>query len=245
MLCHELGRDGDALGPIDFPEVMGDVALLFLGRLDVDPNRVMLIAANDRFDFTADSRREQENLAIGRRLVQQAAHGGKEAHVGHAIRLIEYDGRDVVQHDVAAFDEVLEASRAGDDDVDPLVEGPDLVAVAGSSKDRDHPLAVASQERTQHGMHLGGQLTSRYEDESPRATWSRLGHVGRDRHAKGKRLARTGRRLAADVAAGESGGNCGSLNGKWAGDAQLRQARVDVRGNAKVSKGSNDETPVE
>ncbi len=111
VLRHELGRDGDALGPIHFPEVMGDVALLFFGRFDVDPNRVVLIAADDRLDLTADRGREEDDLALGRGLVQEAANGGEEAHVGHAVRLVEHDGGDVVEHDVAALDEVLEASR--------------------------------------------------------------------------------------------------------------------------------------
>jgi hypothetical protein len=35
------------------------------------------------------------------------------------------------------------------------------------------------------------------------------------------------------------------LNGESAGDTQLLQARVDVRGNAEVKKGSDDEAPVE
>jgi hypothetical protein len=78
---------------------------------------------------------------------KQTANGGKEPHVRHAVRLVEHDGRDVVQADVAALDEILEASRAGHHHIDALVQGAALVAVPGTSEDGDHPLAVATEER--------------------------------------------------------------------------------------------------
>ena len=76
-------------------------------------------------------------------------------------------------------------------------------------------------------------------------SWSRLRHGGHDRHAEGQRLARTRGRLAADVLAGQCGGNGGGLNGKRARDAQLLQPRVDVRGHAEINEGRDGETPVE
>src|ERR1700679_872467 len=130
---------------------MDDVTLLLFGRFDVDSHRVMLVVANDGLDLTADRGREEKDLTIGRRLVQQTADGPKEPHVGQAVRFVQPDRRDVVQHDVPAFDQVLETPRIGDDDVDALVKGTNLVAIPGSPEDRDHTLALASEERTQDG----------------------------------------------------------------------------------------------
>jgi hypothetical protein len=224
---------------------MDDIALLLFGRFDVDPHRVVLVAANDGLDFPADRGREKEELTIGRRLVQQAADSRQESHVGHTVRFVQHDRRDVVQHDITAFDQVLETARTGHDDVDTLMKGTNLVAISGSPEDRNHTLALATQERTQDGMYLGRQLTGRHEDEGTRSPGSGLRHVGNDGHAERERLARAGGCLATDVPALQGCRNCGSLNGQWAGDAQLVQARVDIRGNAEGSKRSDDEAPVE
>ena len=119
------------------------------------------------------------------------------------------------------------------------------VAVTGAAKNGYDPLALASEKRTQHGLHLRRQLAGRDENQRARAARPRLRHVGDDGHAEGKRLAGARRRLAADVFAGQCRWNGGGLNGKWVCYAQLLQARVDVRGNTEVSKGRNDEAPVE
>ena len=188
---------------IDLPEVMGDVTLLLLGRFDVDPHRVMLVAANDGLDLPADRGREEKQLSIGRRLVQKAADGRKESHVRHAVRFVQHDRRDVVQHHVAPFDQVLEPAWTGHDDVHALVEGANLVAVSGASKDRDDTLALAPEQRAQDGVHLGCQLARRHEDEGTRSPRSRLRHVGDNGHAESQGLARAGGCLAADVPAGQ------------------------------------------
>ena len=52
-----------------------------------------------------------------RRAVEQPADGGQEAHVGHAVGLVDDDLVDVGQVHVAAVHEILEAPRAGDEDV--------------------------------------------------------------------------------------------------------------------------------
>ena len=169
VVLDELGRDGHPLGPIDLPEVVGHVALGLLGGLDGDPDRVPLVVADDRLHLASDGGREEEDLAVRRRLVEQAAHRGKEPHVGHAIGLVEHDGRDIVEEDVAPLDQVLEASRAGHHDVDALVQGPHLVAVARAAEDGHDPLAVLPHEPSDDLVHLRGQLACRHEDERPRA----------------------------------------------------------------------------
>ena len=148
---------------------MGHVALRLLSGLDGDPDGVTLVVADDRLHLAPDGGREQEHLAVRRCLVQQAAYRRKETHVRHAIRLVEHHGRDVVEADVAPLDQVLEASRARDDDVDALVQGTHLIAVAGAPEDGDDPLAVVPQEASDDVVDLRGELACRHEDERPRA----------------------------------------------------------------------------
>ena len=146
VALDQLGRDGDSLGPVDLPEVVVDVPLRLLGRLDGDLDRVTLIAADDRLHLAPDGGREEHDLAVRRRLVQQAAHGGQEAHVGHAVRLVEHHRGDIVEPDVTPLDQVLQAPGARHDDVDALLQGAHLLAVAGATEDRHDALALVPEE---------------------------------------------------------------------------------------------------
>ena len=234
VLLNQFGRDRHTFGPIDLPEVVGDVALRLLGRLDGDPDRVMLVVADDRLHLAADGGREEEDLAVRRGLVEQAAHRGEEAHVGHAVRLVEHDRRDVVETHVAPLDQVFEAPRAGHDDVDALVQRAHLVAVAGAAEDGDDPLAVMPEEAADDIVDLRGQLARRHEDQRPRAARARLHRADDERDSEGQRLARAGGRFAADVPARERRRDRLRLNGERFGDALAREALGVRRGDAKV-----------
>jgi hypothetical protein len=203
VVLDQLGGDRHPVRPVHLPEVMGDVTLRLLGGLDGDPHRVTLVVADDRLHLTTDGGREEEHLAVRCRLVEQAAHRGKESHVRHAVRLVEHHGRDIVEADVAALNQVFESSRASHNDVDALVEGAHLVAVAGATEDGDDPLAVVPQEVPDDVMDLGGQLACRHKDQRTRLTGSRLHGADDERDTEGKRLSRSGGRLAADVPARE------------------------------------------
>ena len=144
---------------------------------------------------------------FGCRLVQEPAHRGKEAHVGHAVRLVEHHGRDLVEEHVASFDEVLEAARTGHHDVDALVECAHLVAVSRAAEDGDDPLAIMPEQVSDDIVHLGGQLACRHEDQCPRAARARLHGADDERDPERKRLARSRRRLSADVPARERRGD--------------------------------------
>jgi len=203
VVFDQLGGDRHPVGPVDFPEVVGDVALGLFGGLDGDPHGVPLVVADDRLHFTTDRGREEEHLAVRCRLVEQAAHRGKESHVRHAVRLVEHHGRDIVEADVAAFNQVFESSRASHNDVDPLVEGAHLVAIAGATENGDDPLAVVPQEVSDDVMDLGSQLSCRHKDQRTRLTWPRLHRADDERDTEGKCLSGSGGRLAADVPARE------------------------------------------
>ena len=67
-----------------------------------------------------------------------------------------------------------------------------------------------------------------------RAARARLHRVDDEREAEGQRLARSGRRLAADVPAREGGGDRLRLNREGFGDALAGEAVAVRRGDAKV-----------
>ena len=70
VVLYQFGRDGNTFGPVHLPEVVDHVALRLFRGLNGNPDRIMLVAANDRLDFPTDRGREEEDLALGRRLVQ-------------------------------------------------------------------------------------------------------------------------------------------------------------------------------
>ena len=234
VLLNQFGRDRHAFGPIHLPEEMGDVTLGLLGRLDGDPDRVTLVAANDRFHLAADGRREKEDLAVRCGLVEQATNRREEPHIRHPVRFVQHDRGDVLELHVAPLNEVFKASRAGHDDIDALVQRPYLIAVPGTAEDRDHPLAVVPEEAPDDIVHLGGQLPRRHEHKCPRAAGARLHGVDDEWEAESERLARARGCLAADVPSCEGRRDRLRLNGQGFCDALARETLVVRRGDAKV-----------
>jgi hypothetical protein len=53
---------------------------------------------------------EEQRLALGRALGHDAVDGGLEAHVEHAVGLVEDEDRHAVERQVAALEEVLQAA---------------------------------------------------------------------------------------------------------------------------------------
>jgi hypothetical protein len=73
----------------DPPEVVVDLAPIGAGGPHVVTGRVVLVVADQLVDGTAERRGEEECLAGRARLVDETAHRGQKAHVGHPIRFID------------------------------------------------------------------------------------------------------------------------------------------------------------
>ena len=136
----------------------GDVGL---DVTDLVAHRVVLVAVGDDLDVAVEGGREEDGLALLGRGVEQALHRGQEAHVGHAVGLVDHDQVDLVELDVAALDEVLEATGAGDEHVDALAQGLALGAVADAAVDGDGAATAGGQQRLQLLVDLLGQLAGR------------------------------------------------------------------------------------
>ena len=79
-------------------------------RLGSVPHRFALVGADELLDVAVERGREQQRLAIGPDLVEDAVDLGKEAHVGHAVGLVHHHDVDLVEADGALVDQVLEAA---------------------------------------------------------------------------------------------------------------------------------------
>ena len=139
---------------------------------------VGLVAADQHVDVAVERGGEQHRLALRVGLVEQAAHLGQEAHVGHAVGLVDHDEVDVVEAQRAAVEEVLEPAGRGDDDLDALAERLHLLVHAGAAVHGEHLGLGAPAQRLQLLLHLRGELAGGHEHEAlgpARAPPSRCG----------------------------------------------------------------------
>ena len=203
------------------------------GRDGVD-RRVLEVLADQLVDAAVERRGEQQALRGGVGLVEQLLHGRQEAEVGHVVGLVEDGDLDLGERALALLDQVLEAARRRDDEVDAAAQLVDLAAHRRAAVDR-HDLEVERLgERREGVLHLLGQLAGRHEDEPAGRAAAALAadEAGEQRQAEGERLARAGGAAAEDVAAGERVGDGAGLDGerrvqlaaRQRGDEPLRQA---------------------
>jgi hypothetical protein len=66
---------------------------------------------------------EEERLVSAPDLPQYSLHLGQESHVGHLIGFVEDNDLHSSQRNGAPFEQVVQAARCGDDDVDPAMKG--------------------------------------------------------------------------------------------------------------------------
>ena len=245
VLADEACREFDSIGAIGSPEEVRHCARArFVGH-HIVTGRVVLIAVDDGFHFVADGGREQEHLTLGRRLVEQPTYRREKAHVGHPVGFVEDNSANVAQAEGPLVQQVLESSGAGDDDVDPAIEGSAGSAIRSAAVDRDGAILLLACEQGDLALHLGGQLTGGDEYKRTRSARRRTGGFGDHRDPERNGLARSRRGAAADVPTSQRirDGRC--LDRKWARDALLGETGDETGRDAQISKGDIHRTPVE
>ena len=140
------------------------------GRGHLVEDRVGQVALDQAVDGAVEGGREQQGL-VG--LVEPAQHPldlGHEAHVGHAVGLVEHQRLELGHRDLAAVAQVDQAARRGDDHVDALAELGHLALDVGAAVDGEacSPSFLAS-----------GASTS--------CTWTASSRVGSSTSASGGR----------------------------------------------------------
>jgi hypothetical protein len=178
---------------LEMEEAMLDVGLAALaGGLGVAA-RVAGVGGGDLAGRPLQGCREEEGLALRRRLGDDPAHRRFEAHVEHAVGLIEDEDADLRERDNAARDQVLEAARGGDDDVGAAGGGA-LRAEADAAVDGGDSQLASLGDGAQLLDDLARQLAGGCQDQCRDGSAAGLEPVDQ-RDAEGERLARAGRRL--------------------------------------------------
>jgi hypothetical protein len=188
VLDDEIPDGVDPAAPLRLHEEMDGGVGADRGR-DVVAGGVALVPRDEDVDVAVEGGREEQRLTPGAHLIEEAAHLGQEAHVGHAVGFVDHDDVDVAQRARTALDEIGEAPGAGDDDVDALGEGLEIACDADTAVERGDAPAPDAQKRCQLAVDLRRQLAGRRQNQRARATGRARGDVGGDGQAEGEGLA--------------------------------------------------------
>ena len=201
---------------------MGAAAAL-RGR-DVDRRGLAQQVVGERAD--ARARRWRRRAGSGARsgsCCQDPLDVVDEAHVEHAVGLVEHEDLDAAQVDGALADVVEQAAGRGDDDLGAAAQGADLAVHAHAAEDghrADGPVGAVGADAL---LDLERELAGRDEDEGadalrgpgPTAGVKRLQHGQHE----GRGLAGAGLGAGEQVAAGEDDGDGLRLDGRRLGVA--------------------------
>ena len=194
---------------------VGDVRERRAGRVRLrhgEPHRLLLVGARHRLDRARIGRGEEDGLPRPGRRAQDLLHLLAEAHVEHAVGLVDDQGREVGQAQRAAGHVVEHASGRPDDYVHPALERRQLRAHGLAARgDEDLEPGLAPAELPDVTRHLRAELSRGAQDQ-------RLGpavvafQVMQEGQGEGSRLAASGRGLADQILAGEQQGDGARLD---------------------------------
>ena len=123
--------------------------------LDLDELRILPVALDDAADRGIHRRGEEEGLPFLGESAEEAFHLIGEAHVEHAVGLVEHGDANVGKIQGASLDMVDETTGRAHDDLHPLMQGADLAVDRSASVDRD---GAESREPGTEALDLGADL---------------------------------------------------------------------------------------
>ena len=176
---------------------------------------------------------EQHALAALRGGAQDATDIGQEAEVGHVVGLVQDGDLDLVEADEPLPHEVQEPAGAGDDDVDPRLEGLLLGLGGDPAEDGGHIHVDDAGQGLDDLGDLEGELASGGQDQADGVAGAGLVLLCQaldQREAEGEGLSRAGAAAAEHITPGEGVGQGGGLDGEGRGEA----AGVEVGGKVGV-----------
>ncbi|CAB4853222.1 unannotated protein [freshwater metagenome] len=153
------------------------------------------------------------------------------------VGLVEDGDLDAVEAAVALTDEVFEAARAGDDDVDAGLQCGGLVAEADAAVDDGVAQTHGLGQGSDGGRDLVGQFAGGHEDQTAGRTLTgaliALGERRDQRDGEGDGLAATGLAATQQVATCQRVGEGDGLDGERGGDATGGKGCDDGRGDTE------------
>jgi hypothetical protein len=177
--------------------------------------------SRERHDRRRHGRREEQRLAARREVLEDTADVGQEAHVEHAIRLVEDQHFQAGQTSVGLPEVVQQATGGGDEDVDPAAERLLLRRIADAAEDGPSRETRVTPELLPVLVDLRRQLPRGGQDEDTRGPAGPLEEAVEDRQEEGGGLAAPGHGARQHVPA---------RGHRWDGVPLDRRGRVEPEG---------------
>jgi hypothetical protein len=111
---------------------------------------------------------EQHGLSRGGHCPNNALQVGQEAHIKHAVRLIDHQDFEAFQLHITLLHEIQQAPRSRNQDFDAFFQGFDLAAGGDASVDGCAAEFCACGKSPHHLIDLFGELTRRCDDQGAR-----------------------------------------------------------------------------
>ena len=202
--------------------------------------RVVEELLDQRVHAVVEGGGEQHALAALRGGAQDATDIGQEAEVGHVVGLVQDGDLDLVEADEPLPHEVQEPAGAGDDDVDPRLEGLLLGLGGDPAEDGGHIHVDHAGQGLDDLGDLEGELAGGGQDQADGVAGAGhvlLGEALDERQGEGEGLAGPGAPAAEHVAPGEGVGQGRGLDGERGGEAAGVQVGHEVGVDAERGEG--------
>jgi hypothetical protein len=196
--------------------------------LDLDRHRIVKDLLRERRDGAGHGRGEQEGLPPGRELLQDALDVRQEAHVQHAIGLVEHQHLEAVEPGVGHAHVVEQPAGRCDDDVHAAPEGRLLRAHAHAAEDGRAGQPRVAGELAAMLVDLGRELAGGGDDQGARDAAGEPDQPLQNRQQERRGLAAAGHGAGEHVAAGHGGGDGVTLDGGRGLEAQGRDATEQI-----------------
>ena len=204
----------------DFVPALCDLACAVLGR-DLDGLRIAHEAAGQRGNAIGVGGREQQGLTIRRALAHHGFDIAEKAHVQHAIGLVQHQGLEVADIELAALHQIHHTARCADHDVRAVFQRGNLVARGHAAIDGDDlDIVLGPRQAADFGGNLIGQLPRGAQHQGLDGKPARIQAVDHGQ-AEGSRLAAAGAGLCDQVLALQGQRQAGGLDGRHLRIAEL------------------------
>jgi hypothetical protein len=198
-------------------------------------DRVGRVRGRDIAGHAVERRREEQRLTRARAGAHDAVDRRPEAHVEHAVGLVEDEDPDCAEVEGLAREQILETSGGRDDDVGARGDGR-LLGDSHAAVDRRDAKRPGVHDRLQLLCDLRSELAGGRQHERRRAGPVGVDHIGH-RDPEGERLARAGRGLDENVATGEHVADHEALDGEGMREAATRERVGHGFGYAEIGEG--------
>ena len=167
--CSRMSRSASLLlVGADLDQALLDVDVGGRRAGDLDPLGIAQELGRQLLDRRRHGRREQQGLPVLGQLRADFLDVGDEAHVEHPVGLVDDQQLAVVEHDLAAAEQVHQPAGRGDQHVDALFQRLDLVAHLNAADQQRHRERVVFAVFLEILGNLHRQLARRLEDQRAR-----------------------------------------------------------------------------